>query len=53
MFTACELFFRTLDDKNAEGNADNGGLACEVSEGSLTTLLRTTVFFLITSLFGQ
>lgn len=29
-----ELFCRNLEDKNAENNADNRGLACKVPEGS-------------------
>lgn len=32
-----ELFCRSLEDKNVEGSADDEGLACEVSEGSLKT----------------
>jgi hypothetical protein len=31
-------FFRILEDKNVEGNAEDGGLACETSGGSLKTI---------------
>jgi hypothetical protein len=31
------LFFESLGEKN-EGNADDEGLACEISEGSLSIL---------------
>lgn len=34
------LFSRSLEDKNVEGRAENGVLACEVSEGSLKTLIH-------------
>lgn len=27
------MFYAILEDKNVETNADDGGLACEVSEG--------------------
>lgn len=33
-----ELFLRSLEDKNVEGNAEGGGLACEFLEGSVKTL---------------
>ena len=35
-----ELFCRSLEDKNVEGNAEDGGLACEDSEVSSKSLLR-------------
>jgi hypothetical protein len=38
-----ELFHKNLEDKNVESNAEDGGLACEVSEGSLKTLLEPVV----------
>lgn len=33
-----ELFCGSLEEMNAERNADEGGLACEVSEGNLKLL---------------
>ena len=44
-----EVFCRSSEDKSVEGNTDNGGLACEVSEESLKTLLGPFVnfFFLL------
>ena len=38
-----KLFNRSLKDKNIEGNAEDGGLCCEVSEGNLKTLLGLIV----------
>lgn len=29
-----DLFFSTLEDKNVESNVDDGGLACDMSEGN-------------------
>ena len=29
-----ELFYGSLEDKTSESSADDGGLACDVSEGS-------------------
>jgi hypothetical protein len=34
-----KLFCRSLEDKNVEGNAEDGGLPCEVPEKSLKILL--------------
>lgn len=34
-----------LEDRNAERNADNGGLACEVSEGSKDSIQAIHVIF--------
>lgn len=34
----------SLDDKIVESNADDGGLACEISEGSLQTV-RAVCYF--------
>lgn len=31
---SAELFYGNLEDKNAESNADEGGLVCEVPESS-------------------
>ena len=28
------MFYRILEDKSVESSADDGGLACDVSEGS-------------------
>ena len=33
-----KAFCRSMGDKNVGGNADDKGLACEVSEGSVKTL---------------
>lgn len=38
-----ELFSRNLEDKNAESNAEDEGLACDISEESLKTLSETFV----------
>jgi hypothetical protein len=32
------MLFRNMKDRNVEGRADDGGLACGVAEESLTTL---------------
>ena len=32
------MFYRHLEDKSVESSADDGGLACDVSKGSLKTL---------------
>jgi hypothetical protein len=32
------MFYRSLEEKNVESNAEDGGLACEISEGRLRTL---------------
>ena len=36
------MFYRSLED-NVENSANNGGLACEISEGKLKTLIRAIV----------
>ena len=41
-----ELLCGSLGDKNVEGNAEDGGLACEVSEQSLKTLLGPFVILI-------
>lgn len=38
-----ELLCRSLEDKNVEGSAKDGVLACDVPEGSLKTLWRSFV----------
>lgn len=38
-----ELLCRSLRDKNDEGNAEDGGLACEVLEERIKTLLGSFV----------
>jgi hypothetical protein len=38
------MFFRVLGD-NVENSAEDGGLACEISEGRLKTLIRTVLLF--------
>ena len=40
------MFCRSLGD-NVESNALNGGLACEISEGRLKTLIRTIASLII------
>jgi hypothetical protein len=32
------MFFRSLEDKNVESSAEDGGLACEISEERLKTI---------------
>jgi hypothetical protein len=34
------MLYRSLED-NVENSADDGGLACEISEGILKTVIRT------------
>jgi hypothetical protein len=36
------MLYRSLED-NVENSVENGGLACEISEGKLKTLFRATV----------
>ena len=38
-------FFSSLEDKNVESKDEDGGLVCEVSEGSLKTLLGKSALF--------
>lgn len=33
-----ELLYRSLGDQNIGGNAEDGGLACDISERSLKTI---------------
>ena len=37
------MFCGSLEDRNVESSTEDGGLACEVSEGSLKTLSETFV----------
>lgn len=37
------MFFRSLEDKSIDSNADDVGLTCKVSEGGLKILLGPTV----------
>lgn len=39
------MFAETLENKNVESIADNGGLACEVSEGSKGSIRYIVYYF--------
>ena len=40
------MLYRSLED-NVENSAENGGLACEISEGKLKTLIRVTAILIV------
>ena len=40
------MFYRSLED-NVENSANNGGLACEISEGRLKTILRAIASLIV------
>jgi hypothetical protein len=40
------MFCRSLED-NVENSADDGGLACEISEGRLKTLIRAVAILTV------
>jgi hypothetical protein len=40
------MLCRSLED-NVENSAEDGGLACEISEGKLNTLLRAIVTLIV------
>jgi hypothetical protein len=40
------MFCRSLED-NVENSADDGGLACEISEGRLKTLIRAIAMLIV------
>jgi hypothetical protein len=40
------MLYRSLED-NVENSAENGGLACEISEGKLNTLFRAIVTLIV------
>jgi hypothetical protein len=44
------MFCGSLED-NIENNENNGGLACEISEGRLNTLSRPVVVLIVKSLW--
>ena len=39
------MLYRSLED-NVENSAENGGLACEISEGKLKTLFRASAILI-------
>ena len=43
------MLCRSLED-NVENSAEDGGLACEISEGRLKTLIRATAALIVKSL---
>ncbi len=43
------MFCRSLED-NVENSAEDGGLACEISEGRLKTLIRAVAVLIVTIL---
>ena len=40
------MLCRSLED-NVENSAEDGGLACEISEGRLKALIRTIAVFIV------
>jgi hypothetical protein len=40
------MFCRSLED-NVENSTDDGGLACEISEGRLKTLIRAVAILIV------
>jgi hypothetical protein len=40
------MFYRSLED-NVENSAEDGGLACEISEGRLMTLIRAVAILIV------
>jgi hypothetical protein len=40
------MFCRSLED-NVENNAEDGGLACEISEGRLQTFIRAVAILIV------
>ena len=40
------MFCRSLED-NVENSAENGGLACEISEGKFKTLIRDAAVLIV------
>jgi hypothetical protein len=40
------MLYRSLED-NVENSAEDGGLACEISEGRLKTLFRAIAIFIV------
>jgi len=42
----CAMFCRNLED-NVENSAEDGGLACEISEGRLKTLFRAITVLIV------
>ena len=44
------MFCRSLED-NVENSAEDGGLACEISEGKLKTLFRAIAILIVDILY--
>ena len=42
----CQTLCRSLED-NVENSAEDGGLACEISEGRLKTLIRVIAILIV------
>jgi hypothetical protein len=42
----CGMFCRSLED-NVENSANDGGMACEISEGRLKTLIRAVDILIV------
>ena len=42
----CQMLCRSLED-NVENSAEDGGLACEISEGKLKTLFRAIAVLIV------
>jgi hypothetical protein len=45
------MLYRSLED-NVENSAEDGGLACEISEGRLKTLFRALAILIVSLIFA-